>query len=100
MSSAIASDVAFGSFTDAGPWVIDLDALPWRRDLVRVRDAVHRSIPELTRYERVPPVARMLTPLRHLGVPMAVGAVRARKPARSTGSLSRRLRVAAEHLGP
>jgi ubiquinone biosynthesis protein len=100
MSSAIASDVAFGSFTDAGPWVIDLDELPWRRDLVRVRDAVHRSVPELTKYERVPPVARMLTTLHHLGFRLSWWAIRDRGTERSTASISRKLRVAAEHLGP
>ncbi|MEY2455493.1 MAG: hypothetical protein QOK06_587, partial [Acidimicrobiaceae bacterium] len=60
VTASVAADVAIGSFTDNGPWVIDLDELPWRRDLVRVRDAVRRSVPELTKRERVPPVGRML----------------------------------------
>jgi ubiquinone biosynthesis protein len=100
VTASVAADVAIGSFTDNGPWVIDLDELPWRRDLVRVREAVRRSVPELTKRERVPPVGRMLTTLRHLGLPLAVWAVRDRGTDRSTASISRRLRIAAEQLGP
>jgi hypothetical protein len=30
-------DLAIGSFTDCGPWVVDPDAMTWRRDLDRLR---------------------------------------------------------------
>jgi ubiquinone biosynthesis protein len=48
----------------------------------------------------MPPAGRLFTTLRHLGVPLAVWAVRERGKPTSTAAISRRLRIAAEHLGP
>ncbi|MEY2449604.1 MAG: ubiquinone biosynthesis protein [Acidimicrobiaceae bacterium] len=93
-------DVEYGSFTDHGPWVVHPDRLSWKRGLDRVRAAVHASVPELTRYRRVPPVGRMLTTLRALGLPLAVWGARERGKETSTADISRRLRIAAERLGP
>jgi len=93
-------DVEYGSFTDHGPWVIDPDQLSWKQGLDRVRRDVHASVPTLTRYRRVPPAGRMLTTLRALGLPLAVWALRERKTDQSIPKISRRLRIAAERLGP
>ena len=93
-------DVEYGSFTDHGPWVIDPDQLSWKKGLDRVRRDVHASVPTLTRYRRVPPAGRMLTTLRALGLPLAVWALRERKTDQSIPKISRRLRIAAERLGP
>jgi ubiquinone biosynthesis protein len=98
--TTISSDVDFGSFTDQGPWTIDPEVLVWRQGLERTRSAVHASVPELTRYRRMPPVGRMLTTLRALGLPLAIWALRERGTETSTAAISRRLRVAAERLGP
>ena len=93
-------DLEFGSFTDNGPWTVDPETLAWKRGLAKLRSDVHASVPELTRYRKVPPGLRMLTTLRHLGIPLAVWAVRERGKEISTAAISRRLRVAAERLGP
>ena len=94
------TDVEFGSFTDNGPWVIDPDQLSWKKGLDRIRRDVHASVPALTRYRRTPPAGRMLTTLRALGLPLAIWALRERKTDQSIPAISRRLRVAAERLGP
>ena len=94
------ADVEYGSFTDHGPWVVDPEQLSWRKGLDRVRVSVHASVPELTRYRRVPPIGRMLTTLRALGLPLAVWGARERGKETSTADISRRLRIAAERLGP
>ncbi|HEX4822617.1 MAG TPA: AarF/UbiB family protein [Acidimicrobiales bacterium] len=93
-------DTDYGSFTDNGPWVVDPNELAWKKGLDRVRRDVHASVPTLTRYRRVPPAGRMLTTLRALGIPLAIWALRERKTDRSIPGISRRLRVAAERLGP
>ena len=95
-----ATDVEYGSFTDHGPWEIEPDQLSWKRGLDRIRREVHASVPELTRYRRVPPVGRMFTTLRALGLPLAVWALRERGTDDSIAGISRRLRIAAERLGP
>lgn len=94
------TDLAYGSFTENGPWTISPEAVRWRRGLDGLRAAVRASVPELTRYRRVPPGGRMLRTLRHLGVPMVIWALRERGRERSVAALSLRLRIAAERLGP
>jgi ubiquinone biosynthesis protein len=100
------ADVARAAFTDAGPWVLDLDAPPgesitWLRGLDRIRADVRRSLPELIRPRKAPPGLRVLTTMRHLGGALLLWAIRERRDeARKIGGISRRLRVAAEHLGP
>jgi ubiquinone biosynthesis protein len=42
----------------------------------------------------------MFTTLRHLGLPLAIWGARERGTPQSTAAISRRLRIAAEHLGP
>src|SRR5690349_17684037 len=93
-------DIEYGSFTEHGPWVVEPDSLKWRRDVPRLRAQVRDSLPELIRYRRVPPGGRMLVTLRDLGLPLAVWAVRERGTEASVAGLSRRLRIAAERLGP
>jgi ubiquinone biosynthesis protein len=100
ISPDVSPDVEYGSFTDRGPWEVEPDALTWRRGVTRLRAAVRASLPDLTRYRRVPPGGRMLVTLRDLGAPIAVWAVRERGTEASVPGISRRLRIAAERLGP
>jgi ubiquinone biosynthesis protein len=94
------SDLDLGSFTEHGPWLVEPDRLVWRKGLDRVRARVRASVPQLTRPGRVPPLRRMGVTLVRLGVPIAIWGVRERGTDASIGAISRRLRVAAEHLGP
>ena len=97
-----AADTAFGAFTDDGPWVLDLEAIAWKRGLSRLRDDVRARLPELTRPRRVPPGLRVVTTVRYLGVAVGVWAAKERRLGGSikVSGISRRLRQAAEALGP
>jgi ubiquinone biosynthesis protein len=97
------SDLAVGSFSETPPWTLDdPGALPWRRGLGEVRAAVQAEVPLLTRPGRFPPAARLLRVSRHLGTALVLWRLRERPRggAASRSGLSRRLRVAAERLGP
>jgi len=100
-----AADVELGSFTEEGPWVLDLAdpaAMPWRRGVDRLRDDVRRSLPELTRPRKVPPGRRVVTTVQHLGGALVLWALTERRQDRDAkiAGISRRVRVAAEQLGP
>jgi ubiquinone biosynthesis protein len=96
------ADLAVGAFSDHPPWVVEPDALRWRTGLDRVRARTRAEVPQLTRRRRVPPAGRLLLTVRHLSVPVAAWALveRRRGGAESRAGLSRRLRQAAEQLGP
>ncbi|MGI8710132.1 MAG: ABC1 kinase family protein [Acidimicrobiales bacterium] len=97
-----APDTAWAAFTASGPWVLDPEAMAWDDGIESLRSEVNRSVPELTRRVAVPPVPRLAATVRHLGV--AVGrwwfGARRRGGSPSRADLARRLRVAAEALGP
>jgi ubiquinone biosynthesis protein len=99
---SIRRDVALGVFTDDGPWEVDPDALAWRHGLAAVRAQLHASLPELTRARLLPPGRRLGTTLRHLGGALGLWYVKERRAggSASIAGISRRTRVAAEHLGP
>src|SRR3954471_2808432 len=101
-SPAGPADLAIGAFSDAAPWLVDPDAMTWRRSVTGIREAVHRSLPELTRPRKVPPGLRVVRVVRHLGVAVGGWALveRRRDQSTSRSGLSRRLRLAAEKLGP
>ena len=100
--SVPAADLAVGTFSEAGPWVVEPDRLRWRIGLDRVRARTRAEVPALTRPPRLPPLRRLSATVRHLGVPVVVWAAgdRRRGGAVSRAGLSRRLRIAAERLGP
>ncbi|HKE75430.1 MAG TPA: AarF/UbiB family protein [Acidimicrobiales bacterium] len=98
-----ATDLEHASFSDTPPWTIDdPDGLPWRRGLAGVRRRVADEVPALTRPARWPPGARLVTVTRHLGTAVGMWALRERRAGDtvSRAGISRRLRVAAERLGP
>jgi ubiquinone biosynthesis protein len=98
------TDLDAGSFSDRPPWTLDdPGALAWRRDLGQVRAQVVAEVPRLTRPRRWPPGRRVLTVTRRLGAALASWALRERRsPVRELrrAGISRRLRLAAERLGP
>lgn len=98
----IPSDVAWGAFSDVGPWVIDPDDLPWRRAVPAERDRIATTLPELTERRALPPGRRVGRTARLLGGGLARWYVGARRQGgvASRTDLAHRLRVAAEGLGP
>jgi ubiquinone biosynthesis protein len=96
------ADLAIGSFSDDPPWIVDPAAMPWRRDVGAVRARVRRELPDLIRPRRVPPGLRVVNVVGRLGSAVGRWAWRDRRAGESTSraGLSRRLRLAAEALGP
>jgi len=95
-------DLAIGSFTDHGPWVVDPDAMPWRRDVERLRRQAREQVPRWMETGHLPPFGRLAQVVGRVGAALAVWAVGARRRGspHSRRDLSRRLRVAFAHLGP
>ncbi|CAN5839867.1 AarF/UbiB family protein [soil metagenome] len=95
-------DLAVGTFSDHPPWLVAPAEMRWRIGLDRVRARTRAEVPQLTRRPRVPPLGRLVSTARHLGVPIAAWALTDRRRGRevSRAGLSRRLRRAAERLGP
>jgi ubiquinone biosynthesis protein len=97
------TDLAHASYSDTPPWTLDdPEDLTWRRDLADVRRRVHDEVPVLTRPGRWPPGARLVTVSRRLGAAVALWALREKRVGDSVSraGISRRLRQAAERLGP
>ena len=97
-----ASDLDIGSFSDDPPWLVDPGAMRWRRALPAVRAEIVTELPRLTTPGRLPAVGRLVRTTVSLGSALGVWAAGARRKggATSTADLSRRLRLAAEKLGP
>lgn len=101
-ASAPSSDLATFSFTDHGPWVVDEEAMPWRKGLDAVRQATRDQVPELTTPSTIPPARRLVRTARILGGALLLWKFK-EKPkggAESRAGISRRLRVAFGQLGP
>ena len=95
-------DLTWGSFTENGPWNVDRDQLAWMRGIRVLRLATRRQVPELTRARRLPPLGRLVVVGGRLGGAVGIWAAgdRRRGGATSRAGVSRRLREAAERLGP
>ncbi len=98
----VPADLAWGTFSDQAPWVVEAGGLRWRIGLAWVRARTRAEVPELVRRRRIPPLGRLVSTARHLGIPVGLWAAgeRRRGRAASRAGLSRRLRRAAERLGP
>ena len=103
--ATLPGDREWGAFTEDTPWVLDREHIRWLPLAERLRRAARAEVPVLTRPSRVPPGARVISVVRHLGgavVPWMVNKRRKRyeSPEASRADISRRLRLAAETLGP
>lgn len=91
-----------GSFSDTGPWRLPTTPLAWQRDVGVRRKVAQRRVPELIRARRRPPGLRVIRVVAEIGGAIALWRLRERRtggPAARTG-IARRLRRAAERLGP
>ena len=100
--TAVSPDTERYTFTEQGPWVVDPDALAWAKGLSVMRLTIRRQVPVLTGRRRLPPPVRLAEVTARLGAAVGGWALTDRRTggSASTAGLSRRLRVAAEHLGP
>ncbi len=95
-------DTVLGTFSDTGPWTVDPEALAWRNGLAGARARLDASLPRLTRRRTLPPGRRLGTTVWHLGGALGLWYLKERRRGggASIAGISRRLRVAAERLGP
>ncbi|HJR25579.1 MAG TPA: AarF/UbiB family protein [Acidimicrobiales bacterium] len=95
-------DVELYSFTEQAPWVVDAEAMPWRQAVAGLRRQIAADLPRLIEPAKVPPGARVVKTTVLLGRALGVWALGARRRGgeASIADLSRRVRVAAERLGP
>ncbi len=96
------ADHEVGAFSDSPPWIVVRDELTWLPPLKAARRAVRAELPRLTRPSLFPPAARVVKVSAHLGWAVGRWAAGARRTGGSVSraDLSRRLRIAAEALGP
>jgi ubiquinone biosynthesis protein len=92
-------DLAFGAFSDHGPWVLDPDDIPWRWEIDRLRRGTRQEVRRLLAPGRVPPLGRLTRTLVSISGALAGWlAFEYRRPTSRAG-ISRRLRQAFGHLG-
>ena len=96
------ADLAFGSFSEDPPWIVDPDNLRWTKGLDTVRSVVRRQVPELIKPRRVPSGTRVFKVVKELGTAIGLWSIGGRRKDQHTSraDLSLRLRKAAEELGP
>ncbi len=98
------TDLAWGAFAEEAPWVLDRDAISWLANAARLRQLAQQQVPSLITPRRFPPGRRGVAVTARLARAVVPWVVR-RKRGRAQGpegiaELSRRLRLAAEALGP
>lgn len=99
------ADLSWGAFSDDPPWVLDPDHIAWLDGVDALRRAARAEVPALTTPTRRPPGARVAWVLARLGWGVTPWLVNKRlrrygDVSSSRAAISRRLRRAAEHLGP
>ena len=101
-SAAAPTDLDHGSFSDDPPWLVEPERIAWANDVATLRTATARRLPSLIRPPKIPPVRRAITVVRHLGMALVAWFVLGRRKggSESRADLSRRMREAAETLGP
>jgi len=95
------NDITWGAFSAAGPWVLERDAVAWRRAADSARARARDEVPLLVEPRRVPPGRRTVVVVGRLAIATVPWLWR-RKRGRlaTTAQISRTLRLAAEALGP
>ena len=95
-------DVEHFAFTDRGPWQVRREDCTWLHGIAVLRATTARQVPRLTATRVLPPPGRLGTVTLRLGTAVGGWALldRRRGGSDSRAGLSRRLRRAAEQLGP
>ncbi len=101
----IPDDREWGAFTEEAPWVLDRNAIRWLSPVDRLRTAAQAEVPRLTTPGRLPPGVRVGTVAIRLTAAIAPWVWRKKRGRYASAEvgradLSKRLRMAAEALGP
>ncbi|MGQ0431431.1 MAG: ABC1 kinase family protein [Microthrixaceae bacterium] len=96
------ADLEIGSFTNDPPWLVVPDEMPGRAAVPGLRRQIEIDLPHLTKPGKVPPGLRVVRTTALLGTAVGLWAAAARRRggSESRADISRRLRLAAERLGP
>ncbi len=99
---AAPADLAWGAFGDDAPWVLERDGIAWWAEAEQLRRLAAQQVPSLIAPGRLPPGRRGVVVAARLGRAVVPWLWRRRRhhPSADTADLSRRLRLAAEALGP
>jgi len=92
-------DLEFGAFSEHGPWVLDVDDLPWRWEIDRLRGGTRQEVPRLLAPGRLPPFGRLARTVAVLGSALAGWFAFEYGRPQSRAGISRRLRRAFDRLG-
>ena len=99
-ASGRSGDLDLGAFSEHGPWVLDPEQIPWRWEIDRLRRGTRHEVPRLLSPRvSVRPVLRLLRTVTAIGGAVAGWLVFEYRRPSSRAGISRRLRVAFEHLG-
>ncbi len=98
-------DRKWAAFTEEGPWTLHRDHIRWMPVAADLRAAAQAEVPGLTKPSKVPPGRRVLRVVRTLGMAVGPWMIAKRRgryttPEASRAEISKRLREAAEQLGP
>src|SRR3954462_4686756 len=95
-------DLAIGSFSDRGPWVVEPEAMTWRTDVDRRRAQARDEFPRWLDPGTLPPFNRVSRVVARVGVAIAGWYVVDKRGGSeaSRSGLARRLRHAFATLGP
>jgi ubiquinone biosynthesis protein len=104
-SDGPATDLAWGSFTETGPWTLDRADVRWSELAATLRVRAQAEVPVLTKPSKLPPGLRVVTVAGRLGRALVPWMIRKKRKQHADASASRadvslRLRTAAEDLGP
>jgi len=96
------ADLGIGSFTNDPPWLVVPDEMPWRAAVPGLRRQIEIDLPHLTKAGKLPPGLRVVRTVALVGSAVGLWAAGARRSggSHSRADISRRLRRAAERLGP
>jgi ubiquinone biosynthesis protein len=98
------TDLSHGAFSDTPPWLADPGAMQWADGVDALRLAARREVPRLTKPPKLPRGLRIVRVAGRVGFAIAPWAAAKKlerlEPEASRALLSRRLREAAESLGP
>ncbi len=101
----VLDDRKWAAFTEEGPWTLVRDDIRWLPVAADLRAAAQAEVPGLTKAAKVPPGRRVLRVVRTLGTAVGPWLIAKKRgtyatPEASRADISKRLREAAEQLGP
>ena len=101
-SSSPSPDVEYFAFSERGPWTIDPAQLTWMPGLAALRTHTQAEVPDLLQRRIMPPLGRFLESAYRIGGALLAWRLKEQPQggAVSRAGISRRLRQAAEPLGP